>query len=282
VSRPPRPRRRGSGQAAKPRTPVRSRLRLPSRSRIGALLLFAVLVAGLVALVNGPWLRVTRTAHAGERYTPADQLQAVLAAYLGRPLLGLDSGEIAARLADLPAIAEARVSASLPDGLQVAIIEKPPAAIWRTPDTHLVLAADGSVIGSLSRTATLPRELARLPAIDDQRQASRALDVGMTVPLPELDAARRLLDLDPELLGSHADSFTLRVDEEYGFMLVSVQPDWQAALGYYQAAPDETAEEATARLEAQVTAIRTLFAEQPERLIDWLDARNPGKVYWAP
>jgi cell division protein FtsQ len=281
VSRQARPRRRGSGHAAKPRKPVRSRLRLPSRSRIGALLLFATLVAGLVTLVNGPWLRVTRTAHAGERYTPAEELQSVLAGYLGRPLLSLDSNEIAARLAELPAVAEARVSASLPDGLEVAITEKPPAATWLTPDARLVLAADGSVIGSLPRTATLPRELARLPAVDDQRQASRGLDVGLAVPLAEVDAARRLLDLDPELLGSHADSFTLKVDVEYGFMLVSEQPDWEAALGYYQAAPGESAEEAMARLEAQVTAIRTLFSEQPERLVDWLDARNPGKVYWA-
>ncbi len=282
MSRKAQPRRRGSGQAAKPRKAVRSRLRLPSRSRVGAILLFAALVVGLVTLVNGPWLRVTRTAHAGERYTSAEELHAVLAAYQGRPLLALDSNEIAAQLAQLPAVAEARVSASLLDGLQVAITEKPPAATWRTPDARLVLAADGRVIASLPRTGALPQELARLPAVDDQRQASRALPVGAAVPPSELDAARRLLDLDPELLGSHADSFALQVDEEYGFMLVSEQPDWQAALGYYQAAPGETAQEAMARLDAQVTAIRTLLSEQPERLVDWLDARNPGKVYWGP
>ena len=279
-----RPRRR-SGHAAKPRKPVRSRLavRLPSRSRIGALLLFAALVAGLVTLVNGPWLRVTRTAHAGERYTPPEQLQAVLTGYLGRPLLSIDSAEIAALLAELPAVAEANVSARLPNGLQVTIVEKQPAATWLTPAARLVLAGDGRVIGSLSRTANLPHELERLPTIDDQRSASRTLAVGGAVPLPELEAARRLLDLDPELLGSRAHELGLRVDDEFGFMLISERPAaWEAALGFYQAAPGEAREQAMARLDAQVAAVRTLFAERPERLVGWVDARNPGKVYWAP
>ncbi len=283
MSRGGRP-RRGAGHAARPRQPVRARLatRLPSRSRIGAVLLFAALVAGLVTLVNGPWLRVARTAHAGERYTPPEQLQAVLAAYVGRPLLTLDSAEIAGRLAQLPAVAEARVSARLPDGLEVTVVEKRPAATWFTPAARLVLASDGSIIGSLPRVAELPRELARLPAIDDLRTASRSLAVGAAVPLAELRAAERLLELDPELLGSRADRFGVRVDDEYGFMLVAERPGWEAALGFYQAAPGETEAEAMARLDAQVAAVRTLFAERPERLVGWVDARNPGKVYWAP
>jgi hypothetical protein len=233
-------------------------------------------------MVNGPWLRVARTAHAGERYTPPEQLEAVLGGYVGRPLLSVDSAEIAAQLSQLPAVAEARVSAQLPDGLQVTIVEKEPAATWLTPAARLVLAGDGRVIGSLSRTAELARELARLPALDDQRSASRSLVVGDAVPAAELDAARRLLDLDPELLGSHADGFRLRIDDEYGFMLISERPAWEAALGFYQAAPDESEEQAMARLEAQVAAVRTLFADRPERLVGWIDARNPGKVYWAP
>ncbi len=284
MSRQARPPRRGSGHATKPRKPVRSRLamRLPSRSRIAAFLVFAMLVAGLVTMVNGPWLRVAHTSHAGERYTPGEELQAVLAGYVGRPLLSLDSAEIAAQLVQLPAVAEADVSARLPDGLQVTIVEKEPAATWLTPAARLVLAGDGRIIGSVARTADLPRELERLPVVDDQRPASRSLAVGGAVPVAELEAARRLLGLDPELLGSHAEGFSLQVDEEFGFTLISGQPDWQAALGFYQAAPGETQEEAMARLEAQVAAVRTLFAERPERLVGWVDARNPGKVYWAP
>jgi hypothetical protein len=44
--------------------------------------------------------------------------------------------------------------------------------------------------------------------------------------------------------------------------------------------PRETAAEADARLERQVTAVRTLFASRPEAEIGWVDVRNPGKVYF--
>jgi hypothetical protein len=37
-----------------------------------------------------------------------------------------------------------------------------------------------------------------------------------------------------------------------------------------------------ARIERQVGGVRTLFAEEPETTIGWLDVRNPGRVYWRP
>ena len=62
-----RPRRRSGGHARRPGTPLRRRVRarLPSAGRILAVLLFASAVAGLVTLVNGPWLRVTAAVHDG-------------------------------------------------------------------------------------------------------------------------------------------------------------------------------------------------------------------------
>ena len=52
------------------------------------------------------------------------------------------------------------------------------------------------------------------------------------------------------------------------------------ALGVYGTDPRETSAEAAARLESQVTAVRTLFASRPEAGIGWVDVRNPGKVYF--
>ena len=75
-----RPKRRTAGQATRPRRarqPARRR-RLPSRARILAMLLFAGLVVGTVTLLNGPWLRISQVAHAGERYTPSAQLETIL------------------------------------------------------------------------------------------------------------------------------------------------------------------------------------------------------------
>ena len=280
----PKARRRSSGHANRPRGALRPRLaaRLPSRGRIGAMLLFTALVGGLVLLVNGPWLRVAQVAHAGERYTPAAALDEVLSAYLSRPVLALDSRDLQARLSALPAVAEVRVSASLPGTLQVEVVEKAPAATWLTPDARLVLAEDGTVIGMLPPGAVLPDDLAALPAVEDERSESRRLEVGGAIPATELAAAKRLLALDPRQLGSRNHAFEVVVSEEYGFILLASQPAWRAALGFYQAAPGETEEMAIARLEAQVTALRTLFAERRERAVGWVDARNPGKVYWAP
>lgn len=279
-----RSRRTGGGQARRPRTPVRPRLarRLPSRGRVAAVLLLAMAAAGTVWLVHGPWLRVAEVAHAGERYTPAAELDAVLVDYLSQPLLALDSDALEARLRALPAVADVRVRPSLPGRLAVEIVEKAPAATWLTPDARLVLAADGTVIASLPRGDALPDDLAALPAVDDARAASRQLTIGSRVPAAELAAARRLLDLDPRQLGSRNRSFGLVVEEEHGFILLAGQPEWRAAMGFYQAAPGETEATALARLEAQVTALRTLFAERGEGSVRWVDARNPGKVYWAP
>jgi hypothetical protein len=279
-----RPRKRAVGHArrSKPALARRGARRRSSRGRILALVLFAALTGAGVTLVNGPWLRVERLAHAGERYTPAATLDEILAAYRGLPLLAVDSGAIVQRLRSLPAVATAEVSAVLPDQLRVTIAEKQPAFTWVTSRLRLVGAADGTLIGELPRDAEVPAELASLPAVDDQRRRSRQLIMGDVIPPDELGMALRLLDVKPALLGSASTGLSLRIDAEYGFVLVSAQPGWQAALGFSGLDPagDEVAAEA--RFDQQAAAIRTLFATQPEASVRWVDARNPGKVYWAP
>ena len=72
----------------------------------------------------------------------------------------------------------------------------------------------------------------------------------------------------------------MRLDDEFGFGLVSSDPAWEMALGVYGTDPAETPADAAARLERQITAVRTLFATRTETEIGWVDARNPGKVYF--
>jgi len=72
----------------------------------------------------------------------------------------------------------------------------------------------------------------------------------------------------------------VRLDDEFGLGLVAAEPGWEMAFGVYGTDPNETARDAAARLERQVTAVRTLFASRPEAEIGWVDARNPGKVYF--
>ncbi len=277
-------RRPAAGHARRSRRSLRDRLRrrLPSGARLLAGTLFVALLAGAVVLVNGPWLRIGRVAAAGANFTAADELDALLDPYRGTPLLLFDSEGLVSRLRALPAVAAVEVSAQLPDTLEVRITERAPAFAWLTRSAQLLVAGDGSVVASLARDGELPADLSALAVVDDQRSASRGLAPGDRLPASELATAGRLLGIDPELIGSTTSHFQLRLDDEYGFILVSHSPDWKAALGFYQLKPGETAASAGARLDAQIAAIRTLFSAHRERNVSWVDARNPGKVYWAP
>jgi POTRA domain-containing FtsQ-type protein len=239
-------------------------------------------VAGLVVLANGPWLRITSVAHAGQRYTPVAELDAILDGYRGASLLSVDSEALRDRLVSLPAVADASVEMAIPGELQVAISEKPPAIVWHTTAVQLVGAADGTIIAELPLSAELDGDLGRLPQVDDQRVSSRGLTVADVLPSVELRVALRLLDLEPDLLGSRARRVLVSIDDQFGFVITSPSPPWRAAMGFYELDPREDATAATTRLEQQMAAIRTLFATRRELGVSWLDVRNPGKVYWAP
>jgi hypothetical protein len=279
-----RQRRRSGGHARRPGTSLRNRVRgrLPTRGRVLAVLLFAASVAGLVTLVNGPWLRVNVVAHTGGRFTSTLVLDQIIDGYRGVPLLSVDSDALRRRLTELPAVADAQVTMQLPGELRVRIAEKQPAFIWRTTAVQLVGAADGSIITELLLSDQPDAALRRLPVVQDDRFPSRALTVGDVLPAAELRVALRLFALDPELLGSRARRLSVSLDDQYGFLLTSPQPAWRAAMGFYELDPREDRASANARLEQQLAAIRTLFATRQERAVSWLDARNPGKVYWAP
>jgi hypothetical protein len=274
--------RRRGGQARKPRPPLRQRLRprVPSAARALAALGIAALAAGLVAGLNGPWLRVGSIVYAGEQYTTERQLAAVLAPAQGVPLLALDADGIAAELRRLPAVAEARVDAVLPNAVHVTVAEKKPAFVWQTSGARLVGGADGTLFGSVPADAELAPELARLPFVDDRRAGGDQLGVGSRVPPAMVATALRLVALDPARLGSNATGLSVQIDDEYGFILVAGKPGWRAAFGFYGLDPVDAGRTPERQIEQQVGAVRTLFAAHPEQTVSWVDARNPGKVYF--
>lgn len=278
------PRRRPSAHARRPGPPLRKRLRrrLPALGRIGAGLLTGFLIGGLLFLINGPWLRVGQVGWAGERYTPASQLERALAPLHGTALLLVDAIGLATELERLPAIAVAHVEARLPDAVQVTIVEKPAAFVWQTSAVRLVGAADGTLIGQVALRADLSADLAALPLIDDRRVASRDIIVGDQINAAILAAALRLVAIDPVALGSKAAGLALRLTDDDGFMLASSGPIWLTDFGFYRAADEGTQGTLDQRIDAQIAAVRTLFSTQPEGGVGWVDARDPGRVYWRP
>ena len=274
-------RSRGRG-ARRPGVPLRQRIgpRLPSFRRLLAGLGAAAAVAGLVALLGGPWLRVTEVTWAGEQFTARRDLQRVLERQRGTSVLAVDTRSLRERLERLPAVAEATVTASLPGRVEVTIVEREAAFVWQTSSARLLGATDGTLFAALPPDPTLDAGLAALPLISDTRTTSRLMRAGDRIPDAVLSTALRLADLDPAALGSTAVRLSIRIDDEFGFGLTASEPGWEMALGVYGMDPNETAAEAAARLERQVTAVRTLFASRPEAEIRWVDARNPGKVYF--
>lgn len=231
-----------------------------------------------MVVLNGPWLRVEHIAFAGQQLTSEQQLSDATATLRGASLLSLDSDQVVDQLRALPAVADARVEPRL-DEVQVTVTEKQPAFVWRTPTALLVGARDGTLLAARPVDGALPARLQQLPLVDDRRQMAAALAVGDVVAPGMVDTALRLIRIDPARLGSSATRLSLRIDAEHGFLLVSSKPAWQIAFGLYGLDPTEDQPQ-DGRIEQQVAAVRTLFAAHPEASVSWVDARNPGKVYF--
>ena len=237
-------------------------------------------VAGLVALLSGPWLRVTDVSWTGDQFTRGRDLERLLAPVRGVNLLALDTAALRDQLGRLPPVASVSVAATLPGRLEVAIEEREATFVWETASARLLGAADGTLFAALQRDQALAPEAAALPRVDDRRAMARLMTTGDRIAEPILRTALRLAALDPAVLGSDAPSVAVRIDDEYGFRLVATDPAWEVALGAYGTDPAEGPADAMARLERQITAVRTLFATHPETEVGWIDVRNPGKVYF--
>ena len=166
--------------------------------------------------------------------------------------------------------------------VHVTLVEGGAVAVWRTSAASLLLAEDGTVVGVQSRDATpTGADRRRCRAIDDQRDASHDLVVGDADPRRTSWTPRCILAALPgPRLGSASPTVTVAVDPTYGFVLSAPAAGWQAAFGFYGLDPTDTPEVVAARIESQTSAVRTLFSLHPEAGVAWLDARNPGRVYF--
>ncbi|MGI8659410.1 MAG: cell division protein FtsQ/DivIB, partial [Candidatus Limnocylindria bacterium] len=274
---------RGRGkQARRPGVPLRTRIgrRLPSIRRLLAGVGAVVVAAAFVTLLNGPWLRVTDVAWAGEQFTSERDLGRVLDQQRGRSVLAIDTRELGRRLERLPAVADATVSASLPGRIDVSIVEREAAFVWTTSTSQLLGDADGALFAAMPADVDLDSQTIELPRVTDERTTARLMTPGDEIPDALLAIALRLADVDPASLGSKATQLSVMLDDEFGFRVTAAEPGWEMALGVFGVDPNETEAVAIARLERQVTAVRTLFASHPEAEISWVDVRNPGKVYF--
>ena len=268
--------------ASRPTTPLRRRVgaRLPSIRRLLAGTGAVAVVAIIVALLNGPWLRVGEVAGEGDAFTPARDVAAILDDARGESVLAVDTGALQRRIETLSSVTDATVAVSLGGSVTATIVEPEPAFVWETAVWRFVGAADGRLVARDRANREIDPALADLPRITDRRPSGRVLVVGDVIPEALVRATVRLATVDPAVMGSNAPGFAVRIDNEVGIRLVAEDPGWEIALGAYGADPGESAADAESRLDRQLTAIRTLFATRDEAELGWVDARNPGKVYF--
>jgi hypothetical protein len=258
----------------------RRRRRRIDWTRISAAALCLALVATTAWLVAGPALRVRNVTYAGAEWTERHSLDAVTEPILGQSSLLVDGRVIAEAVGALPGVKTATVDIGLFGQVEVGLVEEDAVAVWRTDAVQLLVAEDGTVVGTQSREAALEGEFADLPFVDDGRETSRDLSMGDQLPPDELEAAIALAALPPAQLGSASSVIRISLDPTYGFVLSSPQAGWQAAFGLYRADPLAAPATIEARVLAQASGMRTLFAEHPEASVAWIDARNPGRVYF--
>ena len=277
---PPRRGRRTQARRPGPSLAQRVAPRLPRFPRVLALVLVLGLSASLVYLLAGPMWRVEHVERNETAFAPPAPIAERLARVDGSSVLALDTRALEADLAALPGIASVRAEAVLPNRVAVTIDEHEPALIWDTHRARLIAAEDGAVVTEYPDPQSVPADLAALPVVDDRRAPSSRIGLGDRLAVAEVAAALRLVALDPALLGSQAPALSLRIDPLYGFTVIAPDLGWEAAFGFYGREPEDHPGAAAARMERQITAVRTLFATQPETTVAWLDVRNPGKVYF--
>jgi cell division protein FtsQ len=159
-----RPRRPQAG----PPPPVqraRRQLRLPRRRMLLLLLCVAVAVGsfGVWALYGSNWLRVERVSVSGTLVLTEDQVRDAAAVPVGAPLISVDKGAVADRLATrLRRIASVEVVRSWPHGVALKVTERTPEVLLGKPgDSGKYFEVDAEGV----RYATVANRMKGLPLL---------------------------------------------------------------------------------------------------------------------
>ncbi|MBP2324016.1 cell division protein FtsQ [Kibdelosporangium banguiense] len=170
-----------AGAAARERREKRELLR-PTRRRAlmrrwTVLLVFLGIVGLVYVVLFTPVLGASDVeVHGAQGLTP-DEVRKVAAVEMGKPLLRLDTDEIAARVATLPRVAHVEVNRSLPGTVEITVAERNPVAYALSPEgAHMV-------DGTGRDYAVVPQAPPGLPSIEVARIA------------PEDPATRAVVDV---------------------------------------------------------------------------------------
>lgn len=243
---------------------------MPWTRVLGVLGMAAVVAAGAWFL-GDPMFRVdpTTVTVTGARFTDGSAIRATtgLVGATRPSLFILATRQMEADIERLPTVLRADVTATLPDRVAIAVVERAPMLAWwlgEDRDQGYLVDVEGVVLGPTSSIPTV--ELgdgatgSALPGLVDER-AGASLIPGERVDPVDLEAVRLLGALTPELVGSRAPALELSVDDESGYVL-AWPGRWRAVFGHYTRTllpPD--------RIPAQVQCLAALLADREEGVV---------------
>jgi hypothetical protein len=129
-----------------------------------------------------------------------------VAAVTGANIFWVDRGQVVARLLDLPLVQRAEIRVALPDTVDIAIVERQPAAFWVSGDSSYLVDREGVILKPVDAETQQARACAGQPC--DPRLA----------PMPTVAQ----LDAQPLTPGDHVDASALVASARLATLLPSV------------------------------------------------------------
>jgi POTRA domain, FtsQ-type len=192
----------------------------------------------------------------GARYTDVEEIRARLdMPGAAQPnIFRVATGDIQARIEELPPVLTAQVVATLPDRVGVVIHERAPILTWQVAADSSLVDVEGVLFAGVD-----PAD-GEGPSISDQRAADAGMSVGSRLDPDDLEIVRLLGALVPADLDSAARELRVSVDDESGWV-VTAPGRWRAVFGFYT--PDLRTSEL---IPEQVQCLRSLLADREDEV----------------
>ncbi len=201
-TRTPARRRSARPATARPSTPRTPRKRTALRPTLTkrqqvytAIAVVLLVIVGLVVWFT-PLMSVRQVQVRGVSTVSQEQVQGALDVPAGTPLLRVDLGAAAARVAALPRVARATVDRHYPSGLTVSVTERVPTVFVDKPDGTHLLDATGFDFATAPPAPGLPRLVVANPGPRDALTGA-ALAVLGALPGPVRTQVEQVVPASP-------------------------------------------------------------------------------------
>jgi hypothetical protein len=195
------------------------------------------------------------------------------AAVTGVNVFWVDRGQVAARLRTLPLVQRAEVNASLPDTVEISIVERQPTAFWVSGDRSYLVDREGVILKAVDAETQQARACAGQPC--DPRLA----------PLPTVAQ----LDGQPLTPGDRVDPSALATSSRLANLLpaVGVEPlgfEWSRDFGLEVPTRDgwRARFDGSGNVEKQVASLRSIRDEltRTKSVAELIDVRFDDRPYF--